>query len=215
MVEKFQNKYRVPSARASWHEYNGGVYFITICTKNRKHYFGEIDNEGMKFSEIGKFANKCWLEIPQHFPHVEIPLWVIMPNHIHGIIIINPICENANSCGDVKSCWNEKKCWDAKFCGNCRDAKFCVSTSTSTPPPPPTTTPTKTTNKFGPQSKNLASVIRGFKIGVTKFANENNIPFAWQTRFHDHIVRDQKELNRIAKYIENNVGNWYLDKFHK
>ncbi len=186
MVEKFQNKYRVPSARASWHGYNGGVYFVTICTKNREHYFGQIDNEGMKLSEIGQYANKCWREIPQHFPHVEIPIWVVMPNHIHGIIKINPIC------GDAKSRGN---------------AKFCVST--------PTTTPMKTTNKFGPQSKNLASVIRGFKIGVTKFANENNIPFAWQTRFHDHIVRDQKELNRIAKYIETNVVNWYLDKFHK
>ncbi|MCQ2607802.1 MAG: hypothetical protein MJ197_03845 [Bacteroidales bacterium] len=205
MVEKFQNKYRVPSARAAWHEYNGGVYFITICTKNREHYFGKIDNEGMKLSEIGQYAEKCWREIPQHFPHVEIPIWVVMPNHIHGIIKINPICRDAKSCG------NAKPRGDAKFC---RDAKFCVSTSTSTPPPS-TSTPMKTTNKFGPQSKNLASVIRGFKIGVTKFANENNIPFAWQTRFHDHIVRNQNELNRIAKYIENNVVNWYLDTFHK
>lgn len=65
-----------------------------------------------------------------------------------------------------------------------------------------------TGNKFGPQSKNLASVIRGFKIGVTKFANENNIPFAWQPRFYDRIIRNTDEMNRIAEYIEGNVARW-------
>lgn len=61
----------------------------------------------------------------------------------------------------------------------------------------------------------LGTVIRGLKARVTRFANTNNIPFAWQTRFHDRIVRDQDELNRIAKYIENNVVQWHLDEFNK
>ena len=177
MTEKFQNKYRIPSARATWHGYDDGIYFVTICTSGREHYFGEIENGQMNLSVIGQTANNCWREIPQHFPHVEIPIWVVMPNHIHGIVKING--------------QHDPDC--------CSDAKLCVST----------------TNKFGPQSKNLASVIRGFKIGVTKFANENNIPFAWQPRFHDHIVRNQDELNNISTYIENNVAKWQSDKFYK
>ena len=62
--------------------------------------------------------------------------------------------------------------------------------------------------------KCLGTVVRGLKARITKFANENNIPFAWQTRFYDHIVRNQDEMNRIAEYIENNVAKWDLDKFH-
>ena len=173
---KFQNKYRIPSARATWHDYNGGTYFVTICTHGREHYFGEIaiDNNGepkMNLSEIGNIADECWRSIPQHFPHVQVPLWIVMPNHIHGILIINSPVETQN---------------------------FASLQS----------------NKFCPQSKNLASVIRGFKIGVTKYARENNIPFAWQTRFHDRIVRNTDELNRIAEYIENNVAKWAFDELN-
>ena len=69
-------------------------------------------------------------------------------------------------------------------------------------------------NKFGPQSKNLASVIRGFKSAVTTFARKNDIPFDWQTRFHDHIIRTDDEYYRIADYIINNPGNWQQDKFY-
>lgn len=176
--DKFQNKYRIPSARATWHDYDGGTYFVTICTHGREHYFGEIvtDENGkpkMELSEIGKIADECWCAIPQHFPHVQVPLWVIMPNHIHGILIIDSPEETQN---------------------------FASLQSQS--------------NKFGPQSKNLASVIRGFKIGVTKYARENNIPFAWQTRFYDRIVRNTDELNGISQYIENNVAKWAFDELN-
>ena len=67
-------------------------------------------------------------------------------------------------------------------------------------------------NKFGPQSKNLSSIIRGFKIGVTKYANSNNMNFAWQPRFHDRIIRNEKELDTIRKYISENPAKWHLDK---
>jgi REP element-mobilizing transposase RayT len=68
---------------------------------------------------------------------------------------------------------------------------------------------------FGPQSKNLGSVIRGIKSAVTRFANENNIPFGWQSRYHDHIVRNQDEMNRIAEYIETNPIRWDNDCFYR
>jgi hypothetical protein len=69
-------------------------------------------------------------------------------------------------------------------------------------------------NKFGPQSKNLASVIRGFKSSVTMHAKKMNRPFQWQDRFHDHIIRNQDEYLRISQYIQNNPAKWKEDKFY-
>ena len=69
-------------------------------------------------------------------------------------------------------------------------------------------------NKFGPQSKNLAAVIRGFKGSVTSYARDHQIPFGWQSRYHDHVIRNHVEYERIAQYIINNPLNWHDDVFH-
>jgi REP element-mobilizing transposase RayT len=122
----------------------------------------------MQLTTIGIQVEKCWYEIPQHFPFVVLDEFVVMPNHIHGILIINK----------------------------------------------PTLTPiSNTKNEFGPQSKNLASIVRGFKIGVTKYARSNNIDFGWQSRFNDHIIRNEASHGRIRNYIRNNPQNWDNDKF--
>lgn len=160
MNDKYKNKYRVDTTRVSWHNYAGGTYFVTICTKDMLHFFGEIYDKTMHFTGIGEFAENCIIKINEHFPIADVLEYVVMPNHIHLLIHI----ENTNIC-DVK-------------------------------------------NNFGPQSQNLASIIRGLKVGVTKYARCNNIEFAWQSRYHDHIVRNQAELNRISNYITNNVINW-------
>jgi putative transposase len=65
-----------------------GMYFITICTKNREYIFGEIVNEKMILNDIGKITERYWLEIPNHFPHVSLDEFIVMPNHVHGIIEI-------------------------------------------------------------------------------------------------------------------------------
>jgi REP element-mobilizing transposase RayT len=157
-ADKFQNRYRIPSARAQWWDYgSNAAYFITICTENREHYFGEICNSEMQLSEIGKIVNICWREIPQHFPFVELDAFVIMPNHVHGIVVINKNNEYATAI-----------------------SSFAQSL-----------------NKFGPQSQNLASIIRGFKISVTKNARLIHADFAWQTRFYDHIIRNEQEYHQI------------------
>jgi putative transposase len=70
-------------------------------------------------------------------------------------------------------------------------------------------------NKFGSQSKNLASILRGFKSAVTTYARINDITFGWQPRFHDHIITTNEEYLRIADYIINNPSNWQKDKFYK
>lgn len=90
MTDKYQNKYRIPSARLrSWDYSSNAAYFITICTAKREHYFGKIIEGKMDLSEQGKMANQFWLEIPNHFAFAFLDEFVVMPNHVHGIIIID------------------------------------------------------------------------------------------------------------------------------
>ena len=193
--ELFKNRYRIPSTRAPWHDYSHGTYFVTICTKNREHSFGEILNDGtgnpiMRLSSIGKNADMCWREIPLHFPHVQTLSRVIMPNHLHGILAINPISETQNFAS-------------LQHGQSQRDREIRQTDNVIMP-----------NNRFGPQSKNLASVIRGFKIGVTKFARQNRFPFEWQPRYYEHLIRNMDELYFITDYIENNVAKWEEDGFY-
>src|SRR5690606_34421585 len=90
MVKKFKGKYRIESIRAQWWDYGwNGAYFITICTKNRKHYFGNIVNNKMVLSPLGIIADIFWHEITNHSKHVSLGEFVVMPNHIHGILLID------------------------------------------------------------------------------------------------------------------------------
>jgi putative transposase len=90
MSDKFQNKYRIPSTRLqNWDYASEGAYFITICTKDRKHFFGEIENEKIKLSQVGVIADLIWYEIKNHAKNIELGEFVVMPNHIHGILILD------------------------------------------------------------------------------------------------------------------------------
>jgi putative transposase len=106
-----------------------------------------------------------------------------MPNHFHGIIIIG-----------------ENEC-------NCRDVMHHVSTSSNK-----NNNINPNQNQFGPQRNNLASVIRGFKSAVTKQARLINPDFAWQSRFYDRIIRNEKEFYKVKQYIINNPNNWDNDR---
>ena len=95
---KFKARYRIPSARASWHNYRGGAYFVTICTKDREFYFGKIEDEQMCLSEIGKYAEEQFRDVSLYYPYADIPVYVMMPNHIHAIVIIDghhDVCRDA------------------------------------------------------------------------------------------------------------------------
>jgi REP element-mobilizing transposase RayT len=190
-MDKFQNRFRIPSARANWHDYNGGIYFVTICTKNREHYFGEICTEPqMQLSQIGQYAYDQFMNVKTHYPYAEIPLFVIMPDHIHAIVIIDG--EN-DTCRDVARNVSTSARNVSTFARN-------VSTGVNTQ-----------MANISPRKNSLAVVIRGVKSSITHYANENNIPFAWQTRFHDRIIRNQDEFDKISDYIEKNVVNWQND----
>jgi putative transposase len=101
-MEKFQNKYRIPSARLRHWDYRwAGAYFITICTQNRAHCFGEIADGKIQLSHVGVIANVLWYEIKNRAKNIELGEFVVMPNHIHGILIINDKTDNVGNGNDL------------------------------------------------------------------------------------------------------------------
>jgi len=131
--------------------------------------------------------------IPQHNLYANVPLYVIMPNHIHLIMVIDGDKTSDNVGTRFIASVNEND--DA-------DAMNRVPTGGITG------------NKNPMLNETLGTVVRGLKARVTKFANQNQIIFSWQTRFHDHIIRKTDEMNRIAEYIETNVLRWESDGFY-
>lgn len=166
----FNNKYRIQTTRLQgWDYSSSGWYFITVCTRYHKRYFGEIQNGEMYLSELGHVVAGSWLSMTRVYEVLIMDAWVIMPNHFHCLIgIDNPV------------------------------------RATYQP------------NAFKRMIKNsVSSVINHFKGRVTKYANRENLPFKWQSRFYDHIVRNEEELKLIQQYIINNPKNWNNDKFYK
>ncbi|MCQ2274413.1 MAG: hypothetical protein MJZ86_06425 [Bacteroidales bacterium] len=181
----YKNKYRIPSARKTDHDYAGGAYFVTICSKNREWSFGHIeeDSNGTKrmiLNDIGNYAEQMIQNLPLHHPYASVPLWVVMPNHVHLIVIID----------DDKTPYQRR---------NSVETRHATSLQL---------------REIANMQGWLSVTVGGFKSAVTKYAGTNNIHFAWQTRFHDHIIRNQAEMNRIAEYIENNVAQWDDDCFN-
>ena len=201
------------SPRATWHDYNGANYFITVCTKNHDLYFGDVVDGRMELSEIGEWTVK---QIEQtaiiRQNDVEIPMFVVMPNHVHLIVVYS------NVDGGRMQCCGRTRCVPTDLPDPCRDTS---NVSADNMPDNVSTDARGVADarsaslQFGPQSGNLPSVIRGIKSAVTKYAIEHDIPFAWQSRYHDHIIRNQMEMNRIADYIQNNPMKWELDRFYK
>ncbi len=194
----YKNKYRVESARLKhWNYANNGMYFVTICTENMIRHFGKITDENIVLNKLGKIAKRCWEDIPKHFPFVKLDKFIIMPNHIHGIIGIDKPDDDFKN-DDVVESNNVKTGRDADTLNN-------VETLHAT---------SLLMSNISPQFGSLSSIVRSFKSAVTKYANKNNIPFKWQTRFHDRVIRDEKELNNIQNYINENPLKWELDKYY-
>ena len=108
-MEKFKGKYRISSARLQNWDYGwNALYFITICTQNRELFFGEIINHKMQLSEIGELSKKYWFEIPEKFSFIKLDEFVVMPNHIHGIIEIAKTDNKQNDQRNDKSYRNIK-----------------------------------------------------------------------------------------------------------
>ena len=199
-------------------------YFTKISKTEKENYFGEIFNPGdhtipkIKPTIIGEIAHSEWYKSIELRPDMNLELgeFVVMPNHIHGIIIIG--ANEINKPKGVDTIMENDR--DAiggndrdAIGGDDRDAMHCVSIIPTTNNI--NTDDTKYKNHFAPQSKNLSSIIRGYKSAVTTFARKNNIEFEWQSRFHDHIIRSMDDYHRISKYILNNPSKWLNDKFYQ
>ena len=154
------------------HDYDysqSGAYFVTVCTEGRKALFGAFVQDGEPFVELnaaGLQVRRCWTEIPQHFPSVSLDEFLVMPDHLHGILLLG---------GEGASL------------GRSRGA-----------------------NDYSPlqdgTARTVGSVVRGFKIGVTKWFNENR-PTAdkvWQRSFYEHVIRNEQELHATRQYIQEN-----------
>ncbi|MDJ0650318.1 MAG: transposase [Xenococcaceae cyanobacterium MO_188.B19] len=177
----YKNKYRIESARCpQWDYTSNGHYFVTICTHNRQHFFGNVIVGKMQLSDIGVIVAQEWQKTPHIRPNVQLDEWVVMPNHFHGIIIINNPEETFRR--NVSNTKNE-------------------------------TTQPETNNKSRLKPNSLGSIIGQFKSVCTKQIRKIGFTdFCWQTRFHDHIIRDEKSLQRVRQYIINNPAKWELDR---
>ncbi len=212
MEGKYKNKYRIDSARLVGYDYSqNGLYFVTICTKERIEFFGEIINREMHLSEIGKIAWEELIQTTLIRKNVILDEWVVMPNHVHVILKIEKETFNRRDALQCENVSNENETPR-------RDALQCVSTVGNTVGNTVGTIGTIGTvgqykNKFGPQINNLASIIRGFKGAVTNGAYKNGFnDFGWQSRFYDVVIRNEKSLNKIRQYIKNNPVMWVRDR---
>ncbi len=191
-------KYRSESARLkNWDYRSNAAYFITICTQNREHYFGEIENSRMQISPVGAIAHVLWYEIKNHAKKIELGEFVVMPNHLHGILILN-----GNDVADI-----------GRGVAVGRDVAYNV----------PTTKPTNETiipknekmSAISPKSHSVSTIVRSYKSAVTKHCHRLGLEFTWQTRFHDHIIRNENSFHKISAYIKNNPMKWSDDQFFK
>jgi len=220
----FKNKYRIPSIRAQWWDYGrNATYYITICTANRKCFFGNVINKKMHLSSIGIIANVFWHEIKKHTNFIELGEFVVMPNHIHGILII-----------DKQNIIDTTITMDAMDTMGAMDATVATTVETrhalslQTHPQshphqqshphhkPPITSPIQTPGQKrfrNPGMHTISSIIGGYKSAVTNHAHRLGYDFEWQPRFYDNIVKNENEYKRIAKYIIDNPANWHYDKF--
>jgi len=178
------------SIRLKGYDYGqSGFYFVTICTQGRALLFGKITNGIMYLNEAGKFVDECWLAIPNHYPKVILHNHVIMPNHVHGII---EFIKGNYEPTDIPH-------------PNIPHPNIVGSNDVGANNHSPLRSPSKT----------VGSVVRGFKIGVTKwFRSNTKIQDVWQRNYYEIIIRDQIAYQNISLYISNNPEKWESDSFY-
>jgi putative transposase len=162
-----------------------GAYFITICTKDKQHFFGKITDKKMTLSPVGVLADIFWHEIPKHAKGVTLDAFVVMPNHIHGIIILDndeppkPVLPKHGEIDDIPKSPDEQRFQ--------RPGENSIFTMLG----------------------GYKSVVTKHVHRLELIDN-----WEWQVRFHDRIIRNEEEFNIIQNYILTNVENWYNDRFN-
>lgn len=189
------------SIRIKGYDYSReGLYFITICTFNHESLFGHIDNSDMVLAEYGEIANKEWLQTGEIRNKITLNEFVIMPNHMHGIIEISDSIRRGTMPRALVS--NTQADSIRKHCGAKEKGTWQRAP----------------TEQFGkPTSNTIPTIVRGFKSTVTKQINNiRNTPgqSVWQRSYYEHVIRNEKSYNRISEYIRYNPERWLDDKYY-
>ena len=207
--------------RAKWHDYNMGTYFVTVCTHNRAHYFGEICDGKITHTEIGAYLCRAIEEIGLHYPEATVDRYVVMPNHFHAIITIvgsrHAAADNANNAAaNVRSrhAAADNANNAAANVGSRHAAADNATPNTGCLHPAQHPDIDDNFNERNHFNAMLSRTLGGLKSAVSKQAHLSDSTFRWQPNFHDHIIRNQREYDLIANYIDNNVLNWNKDKFN-
>ena len=189
------------SIRLKGYDYTqSGAYFVTLVTQGRECLFGEIAAGEMRLNRFGQIAKREWERLSKRFPAVQIDAYVIMPNHVHGIIVIR-------GRGTAELLTDN----DSEILRRAPTWKSIAAADTDNPRRIPTNR-----EQFGqPVPGSIPTIIRSYKSAVTYRVNliRNSGPAqVWQLNYYDHVVRDEAELNRIRQYISNNPLQWEMDR---
>jgi REP element-mobilizing transposase RayT len=182
----FKDKYRIESIRLPGHDYSSpGAYFITICTHNRQCLFGNIVDGEIMLNEFGELVKTEWQKTGIIRPNIVIDAFVIMPNHLHGILIIND-----DYCRDTLQ---RVSTIGRKINKNNQIEQFGKPTKNSIP---------TIVRLFKSTTTKQINQIR----------QTPGIP-VWQHNYYEHIIRDTDDLSRIRHYISDNPKNWNNDEY--
>lgn len=194
-----QESHHRRSIRLQGYDYTqSGAYFITAVTQDRACLFGQVIDGEMRLNDAGVIARQCWLDIPNHFSNAQLDEFAIMPNHVHGVIVLLESLDMTYNVG----------------------ARHAVPLPNDAMPLPNDAVPLPRDlskgEKFGnPISGSIPTIVRSYKSAVTKRINERHgTPGApvWQRGYYEHIIRNHESLNRIREYILNNPLQWALDR---
>ena len=224
MIDKYKGKYRIPSARLkNWDYGSNAPYFVTICTENKICYFGNIKDGEMHLSDLGQLANKYWLEIKNKFPFVVLDYFVVMPNHIHGIINIDKKLI-IDDCRDAIYRVSDNRVSDSSIADENANITNAINPDAINPDAinPDAINRVSTVKQIGGVTgnnnpmlhENLSRFIHWYKGRCTFEMRKIYPKFSWQPRFHEHIIRDEESYLKITEYIQTNPLRWQEDKYY-
>jgi len=192
------------SIRLKGYDYSKcGIYYITICCHARHCRFGEIINDEMVLNEHGKIANDEWGKLTQRFQNFELDIFQIMPNHIHGIIVLTNPAVGAPLAAAPDDA-------DTPFAATPNDAD-ATSSNEAGVNKGAGVNPAPTNPTVGDIVGAHKSLVANTCLEIFKTKNEP-MGKLWQRNYYEHIIKNERSYHRIAEYILNNPANWQQDK---
>jgi REP element-mobilizing transposase RayT len=202
-------KHHRRSIRLKGYDYSGpGWYYVTICTFERKFLFGEIVHSQMRPAMIGTIAQECWNEIPKHFPRAALDVSVVMPNHLHGILIIGG--EVGARHGVPVQPPRPPAAFGQPVPGSLATLlglfKQAVTRRVESSAAVEAAESPHSYRSYG----HATACLQGMPWHARTTASGAPLPI-WHENYYEHIIRNEKELNRIREYICNNPLRWPYD----